>query len=65
MRTNKWRIEELVQNKIVVVRVQDNIPVLEMIVSLEDSDELLDHDEAMDVAQQIIDEWNFTCDEIE
>jgi DNA replication protein DnaC len=65
MSTNKWKIEELVQNEIYIVREQDNIPIFKMISSVEDGDELLNHDEAIDVAQQIVDSWNFSCEELE
>jgi len=65
MKTNKWKLEELAQNEIIIMRIQDNIPIARMIVSIEPNDELLTHDEATDIANQLIDDWNFSCEELE
>lgn len=65
MKTNKWKIEELIQNEIFILRIQDNIPIAKMITSTEDGDELLTRDEALDIANQLVDDWNFSCEELD
>ena len=63
--TNRWIINKIAPHEIFIMREADEIPICKMIVSVEDGDKLLNPDEALDVAQQIIDEWNFSCDELE
>ena len=65
MTTNKWKIQELMQNEIDIVRVYDNIPIFSMHVSVEENDELLTHDEAIDIAEQIVEHWNSDCEVLE
>jgi len=63
MATNKWEVVQLAQERVIIQRVEDGIPVAEMAVSLMGNDELLQPSEAVQVAQQICDDWNFSCDD--
>jgi hypothetical protein len=68
MQTNRWKLHEIEDetgNEIYIIREQDNIPILKMITSVEVGDELLNVEEAKDVAEQIIECWNFDCEELE
>ena len=63
--TNRWQIEELSKSVIVIIREEDNIPICTMSVSVEEGDGLLSYNEAMDVAEQIVENWNSDCTELE
>ena len=63
--TNKWQLDEQGQDSIVITRVADDIPILKMLVSVEQGDGLLSSEGAKDIAQQIIDDWNFSCEDLE
>lgn len=65
MSTNKWEVVQLAQERVIIQRVEDAIIIAEMFVSIETDDGLLSCEQATDVAQQIVDDWNFSCDELE
>lgn len=64
-KTNKWEVTELAQERILILRVADGLPIAEMAISTETGDGLLNTEQAKDIAQQIVDDWNFSCDDIE
>jgi len=64
-KTNRWKLEELTQDRIVITRVQDDIPIASMFVTHDGEDGLLNREEAIDVAEQIIEKWNSDCMELE
>ena len=65
MPTNKWQVSEPMMATVVIERVEDGIPILSMCVADDDSEPGLSLDEARDIAQDIVDDWNFSCDELE
>ena len=60
--TNQWKVDKSNIYEVLVVKVEDDKPILQMVVSCEDGDGLLTIDDATNIAEQIVDEWNFTCD---
>ena len=63
--TNKWEVAQLAQERVIIQRVEDGIPILEMVVATEDGSPLLNGEQAVDIAQQIVDDWNFSCEDLE
>ncbi len=65
MKTNKWKLDisDNIGDKIIIGRIEDGKPILEMIYEEQENHELLTREEAIDVAKQIIDNWNFSCDD--
>jgi len=59
MITNKWYVDENNLNEVVIRRLEDDISILQM------SSEKLNREEMIDVAKQIVDDWNFDCEELE
>ena len=62
--TNKWYVNTDVFD-VVIQRIAEDIPIATMCVSSEAQDGLLEKEPAADIAQQIVDDWNFSCDELE
>ena len=62
--TNKWTIDLSNLNKVTIVRIGDGKPILEMVYEEQENHELLTKEEAIDIAHQIIDDWNFGCEEL-
>lgn len=63
-KTNRWKGIVNIENgktHIQIVREQDNILIAEMNVSPQG----LSESDALDLADQIIQDWNFSCDELE
>ena len=64
--TNKWMVDtRMAFARVFIIREADDIPIAEMVVSSEDGDGLLSEEEATDIAAQIVDDWNFSCDVLE
>ena len=65
MPTNKWYVDNSIIQSVVIRRARDEVPIAWMAVSSMLLDDKLELDKALDVAQQIVDDWNFSCDELE
>jgi len=63
--TNKWYVDESDISQILIGRVWDGIPICKMFYEDGDNDGILTREQAMDIANQIVDDWNFGCDELE
>ena len=64
--TNNWYVDGDTLGFVTVRRVDDDMPVLQMVTVI-DGDEFgpLSYPDALDIAQQIVDDWNFSCKELE
>lgn len=59
--TNKWYLDETTMT---IRRIEDNIRILEMCIAVE-GEKGLNRNDAIDLANQIIEDWNFSCEELE
>lgn len=63
--TNKWEVigGSHLQDPVIIQRVADGLAIASMAV--DDDDGFPTLEQAIDIAHQIVDDWNFGCDELE
>jgi len=63
--TNKWYVDESDISQILIVTKAHGVPICKMFYEDGDNDGILTREQAIDIASQIVDDWNFGCDELE
>ena len=62
--TNKWYVDRDNIFEAVIRRLDDDVPVAVMCSTVEPGDGLFSVEQAADIAEQICDDWNFSCEEL-
>jgi len=63
--TNEWEVDISSIDRVLIKRTADDRPVCEMFYDyIPVAGDFITREQAIDTAQQIVDDWNFSCDEL-